>query len=114
MDQKKCAAIPLNMHVSSDAILLMLKTYVSTIQGSIRTFFIEKSQARTPERCLLKSKMCHSKWYHKICIQTFSYRFIVSVKLDEKSNFSVVVVVVVVVVVLIHFCRPSNIDYRKR
>ena len=61
---------------------------LSTIQGSIQIFFIEKPLARTPERCLVKFKMCHSKWYHKICNQTFSYRFIVAAILDEKSNIS--------------------------
>ena len=47
--------------------------------------FIEKPQARTPERCLVRFKICHSKWCHKICNQTFSYRFIVAAMLEEKS-----------------------------
>ena len=54
----------------------MFKTNVSIIHGSIRT----------PERSLVKLNICHSKWYHKICNQTFSYRFIVAAILDEKSN----------------------------
>ena len=29
-----------------------------------------------------KLKMCHLKWRHKICNQTFSYRFIVTAILD--------------------------------
>ena len=30
--------------------------------------------------------MCHLEWCHKICNQTFSYRFIVAAIMDEKSN----------------------------
>ena len=58
----------------------MFKTYVSTILCSIRIFFIEKKEARTPEWCLVEFKMCHSKSCHEM-------RPIVAAILDEKSNF---------------------------
>ena len=61
----------------------MFKTYVSTIQGSYEYFIIEKKIYKH-ERCLVKFKMCHSKWYHKICDQTFPYTFIVAAIFDEK------------------------------
>ena len=61
----------------------MFKTYVSTIQCSVRILFIVRLLARTPERCLVKFKMRHSKWCYKICNQTFSYRFIVAAILDQ-------------------------------
>ena len=49
--------------------------------------------------------MCLSKWYHKICNQAFSYKFIVAAILEEKSN---------IFLLLNYFYLPSNIDYKKR
>ena len=56
----------------------------------------------TNARKMLKSKMCHSRWYYKNWNQTFSYRFFVAAILDEKSFLA-----------LVHFCIPSNKDCRR-
>ena len=48
--------------------------------------FFEKKNKHECPKDVVKFKKCHSKWYHKICNKTFSYRFIVAAILDEKSN----------------------------
>ena len=79
MDMKKCAAIPHNMYIWD------LRKY-NTGSYTIIIFLSKNHKHERPKDVLAKFKTCHSKWYHKICNQTFSYRFIVAAILDEKSN----------------------------
>ena len=68
--------------------------------------FIEESQARKPEKCLVKLKICHSKWCRKICNQTFSCGLIMEATLDEKIEH-------LCVCVLFFFYISSNKCCRK-
>ena len=60
------------------------------LQGILTWFSIERAvminHTWTPERCLVKFKMCHSKWCNKIGNQTFSYRFIVAATMVKQEG----------------------------
>ena len=69
----------------------LFKTNVSTIHCSIQIFFYWKIISTNAQK-MVKFKMCHSKWCHKVCNQTFCYMFIVVTILDKKIIHGLVLI----------------------